>query len=251
MLIADDFGLGRKHDKVILDLLDDGRIDGTSVMIDGEIAPDDIERLRRTRENGASVGLHLNLTHAFATTRGYMPLGRLLLLCLTGRTPGWAGAEFRRQAEAFIALFGSPPDYYDGHQHCHCLPGLAPLAAALPRGEGCWMRTPLPTRLSGLAMNMSAGGAKVALIAGFALLARFTFRKAGWTTNRDFSGFLRLDRPQAVARWLPELVLHAPQDCLTMVHPGSAQDPSQCAGHAPQSRAVEAEFLRQRRSVQS
>ena len=28
MLIADDFGLGRKHDKVILDLLEERRITG-------------------------------------------------------------------------------------------------------------------------------------------------------------------------------------------------------------------------------
>lgn len=246
MLIADDFGLGRQHDEVILDLLAERRISGTSVMIDGDIAPPDLERLRRLRQEGALVGLHLNLTHAFAGSARHAPLGDLLRLCLTGNPPGWAEQEFDRQAKAFVQAFGTVPDYYDGHQHCHCLPGLAAFAATLPRRETCWMRVPLPARLSGFVMNLRAGGPKVLSIALFAFLARRTFRRSGWATNRDFSGFLHLDRPESVARWLPRLLRDAPEDCLVMVHPGSAADPSQCDGHAPSARAEEAMLLRRR-----
>lgn len=244
MLIADDFGLGRRHDKVILDLLEERRIDGTSVMIDGEIAPEDRERLILVREKGALVGLHLNLTHGFSADAFHLPVGDLLRLCLTGRVTDRAKQEFRRQADAFQAIFGFLPDYYDGHQHCHCFPGLAAVAADLPRAGASWMRLPLPASLGGLVLNIRSGGLKVALIAGFALLARRTFRKAGWPMNRDFSGFLRLDRPEDVARWMPEL-LKAAGD-LMMVHPGAADDRSQCPGHAAQSRSVEADILRRR-----
>lgn len=244
MLIADDFGLGRRHDKVILDLLEERRIDGTSVMIDGGIDPADRERLRLARESGALVGLHLNLTHGFDAGTFHLPVGRLLRLCLAGRLPEQAAHEFRRQADAFRAAFGFLPDYYDGHQHCHCFPGLAALAADLPRAEGSWMRLPLPASLGGLVRNIRSGGPKVALIAGFALLARRTFRKADWAMNDDFSGFLRLDRPEDVARWMPELL--EASTGLMMVHPGAADDRSQCPGHAPQSRSVEADILRRR-----
>ncbi len=244
MLIADDFGLGRKHDKVILDLLEERRIDGTSVMIDGEIDPQDRERLCLLREKGTLVGLHLNLTHDFARGMFHMPVGALLRLCLTGRLPEQAKHEFARQADAFHAAFGFLPDYYDGHQHCHCFPGLAALAAALPRSKTGWMRLPLPATLAGLALNIRSGGPKVGLIAGLALLARRPFRKAGWPVNRDFSGFLKLDQPEEVARWMP--VLLAASADLMMVHPGAADDRSQCPGHAPQSRAVETDLLRRR-----
>lgn len=244
MLIADDFGLGRQHDKVILDLLEEQRIHGTSVMIDGEIDPQDRERLRLAREKGALVGLHLNLTHGFCAEALHLPVGELLWLCLTGRAPEQTKHEFRRQAEAFRDAFGFLPDYYDGHQHCHCFPGLAALAAELPRPDTGWMRLPLPATLRGLALNIRSGGPKVALIAGFALLARRSFRKAGWSVNSDFSGFLRLDKPEDVARWMPEL-LEASKG-LMMVHPGSADDRSQCPGHDSQSRSVEADILRRR-----
>lgn len=244
MLIADDFGLGRDHDRVILDLLSEGRIDGTSVMIDGAMTEDDLARLRHLREKGAQVGLHLNLTHAFPAMRAHAPLGRLLGLCLAGRAPDWAEAEFRRQAEVFRSLFGSLPDYYDGHQHCHVLPGLARFAAGLPRAGACWMRVPLPATPSGLVLNLRSGGPKVLLIAALARLARGVFEQEGWQANRDFSGFLRLEAPEAVSRWLPELLRRAPRDGLVMVHPGAAGDPGQCPGHDPRSREIEAAILR-------
>ncbi|MCR6501400.1 ChbG/HpnK family deacetylase [Shinella sp. CPCC 101442] len=243
MLIADDFGLGREHDKVILDLIEHHRLDGTSVMIDGDIAAADMDRLRLLRSRGARVGLHLNVTHDFSEKANHRSVGRLLLACFSGNLPDDIRGEFQRQAEKFQASFGFLPDYYDGHQHCHCLPGLDALAARLPHDAKTWIRVPLPATFAGLVLNLRAGGQKVLLIAALAALARRTFRKAGWATNRDFSGFLRLDRPDQVARWLTRLLAAAPTDGVTMVHPGSATDPVQCPGHVAESRRIEASIL--------
>lgn len=245
MLIADDFGLGRKHDRVILDLLEERRIDGTSVLIDGAIDLQDMQRLRVARKNGAMLGLHLNLTHDFSAEARHLPVGELLRLCISGRLPENLKREFQRQARAFEDAFGFLPDYYDGHQHCHCFPGLASITAELPRSDKSWMRVPLPTTPGGFVLNIRSGGPKVTLIAGLAFFARRIFRKAGWPTNSDFSGFLRLDKPDAVAHWMPRL-LKASRD-LMMVHPGAANDRNQCTGHAPQSRAIEADLLRRPR----
>lgn len=244
LLIADDFGLGRGHDRVILDLIEEGCIDGTSVMVDGEIAPADLERLRHLRAGGARVGLHLNLTHRFPASPVCYRIGQLMRLCLIGRMPPDVRPEFSRQADRFAALFATPPDHYDGHQHCHCLPGLSALAAALPQGEERRMRVPLPASLSGLVLNMRAGGAKVAVIAALAFHARRLFRSKGWRVNADFSGFLKLDDPGAVDLWLPRLLAEAGDSCLLMVHPGDAGDPAGCEGHATASRAREAAILR-------
>ncbi|MCP8894153.1 ChbG/HpnK family deacetylase [Shinella daejeonensis] len=243
MRIADDFGLGRLHDRVILDLLESGQIDGTSVMIDGAIDEADMKRLRALRQRGAQVGLHLNLTHGFTPETVRMPLGKLILAGLSDRIPADVQSQFQRQAEAFRVAFGSLPDYYDGHQHCHCLPGLATLAARLPRAPATWIRVPLPATPAGLWRNLRAGGPKVAFIAAFAFAARRRFRASGWPANTDFSGFLRLDRPEQVRRWLPRLLQSASKDCLVMVHPGSAHDAGQCPAHAPESRAIEASTL--------
>lgn len=243
MIIADDFGLGRFHDQKILDLLGGGRIDGTSVMVDGGISDKALRLLRELREQGALVGLHLNLTHDFGMSLPAMPLGALMRASLSGRLPPSCGADFLRQADRFVALFGSLPDFYDGHQHCHCLPGLSAHAAALPRAGQTWIRVPLPATVSGFWLDLRAGGWKVAMVAAFAIRARQTFRAAGFATNTDFSGFLRLNDPRAVAAWLPRILAAAGPDCLVMVHPGSAEDRAQCDGHDPESRRIEALIL--------
>lgn len=232
--IADDFGLGRGHDRVILNLLDQGALDGTSVMVDGAMAPVDLVALVGFRKAGVQVGLHLNLTEALGAAPVW-PLSRLLR-----GVPAEARAIFAAQFDRFTDLFGFAPDFIDGHQHCHILPGAPAMAASLPRAQGCWMRLPLP-RAPLLAMR--SGGAKVAVIMALARWARPVFAKAGWPMNDDFSGFLRLDDPESVERWLPHLLEKTQGSGVLMLHPGDGSDPATCPGHAPQCRAIEARIL--------
>lgn len=236
--IADDFGLGRNHDRVILSLIEAGRLNGTSVMVNDAINPADITQLRVLRDAGVQIGLHLNLTQAFSSGEPVWPLATLML-----QAPDGVDASFARQVQAFIALFGSPPDYYDGHQHCHCFSKIAPLVARLPHGPQTWVRVPLPAAWTGRWLNLRAGGAKGLVIMALAARARTIFVGAGLRVNRDFSGFLRLGDPASVRLWLPRLLSAAGPDCLMMLHPGDAGDLMQCAGHAPESRTVEAEIL--------
>ena len=239
MRIADDFGLGRKHDRVILSLMEARRLDATSVMVNDAIDAGDIARLKALRDAGAQVGLHLNLTQALPGHADAWPLSTLLRPRLPSRVRAAAAASFERQADEFVSLFGSLPDYYDGHQHCLCFPGIAPLVAQLPSGPETWIRVPLPASWSGRWRNLRAGGAKGLLIMALAARARRVFRRMGHEVNRDFSGFLRLDDPARVRHWLPRLLAAAGPDCLVMLHPGDADDEMQCAGHAPESRDCE------------
>ncbi|MEM5471345.1 ChbG/HpnK family deacetylase [Hoeflea sp. AS60] len=241
--IADDFGLGRKHDRVILSLIEAGRLDGTSVMVNHAIDAGDIARLRSLRAAGAEVGLHLNLTQALPGHEQVWPLSMLLRPVLNSRLLEAVGVSFDRQTHEFVTLFGSLPDYYDGHQHCHCFPRVAPLAARLQFGPKTWIRVPLPATWSGRWRNLRAGGVKGVLIMALAAQARSAFRRAEREMNTDFSGFLRLDDPANVRQWLPQLLSKASPDCLMMVHPGDASDEMQCEGHAPQSRDCETNIL--------
>lgn len=238
MRIADDFGLGRGHDRVILSLLEQGRLDGTSVMVNDAIDPGDLARLRALRAAGVQVGLHLNLTQPLPGIGRVWTLPRLM----RGRADG-ISATLAAQVQGFQALFGTLPDYYDGHQHCHILPAALPLIAGLPRGA--WVRVPLPATWGGRWLNLRAAGLKAAVIMAFAARARRIFTRAGLPVNLDFTGFLRLDQPDQLRRWLPRLLAQAGPDCLVMLHPGAEGDPMQCPGHAAKSRAIEAAILQE------
>lgn len=243
--IADDFGLGRKHDRVILSLMEAGRLDATSVMVNDAIDAGDIARLKALRVAGAQVGLHLNLTQPLPGLTEAWPLQTLLWPWLSAGLRAAVAASLRRQVDDFTTMFGSLPDHYDGHQHCHCFPCVAPLAAQLPSGPETWFRVPLPASWPGRWRNLRAGGPKGLLIMALAARARKVFRRSGHGVNRDFSGFLHLDDPASVRHWLPRLLAAAGPDCLMMLHPGDAGDEMQCAGHAPESRDCETNILLQ------
>jgi predicted glycoside hydrolase/deacetylase ChbG (UPF0249 family) len=243
MRIADDFGLGCRHDRVILSLLEAGKLDGTSVMTGGAMKPEDIALLRTLRTAGAKVGLHLNLTQAISGNGPIWSLANLMRPWLNERTLDEINTSLSRQVGAFVDLFGSLPDYYDGHQHCHCFPAIVPLVTRLPCKAETWIRAPLPATWAGRWLNVRAGGVKVVVIMALAARARSAFTKAGLKTNRDFSGFLHLNDPSSVQRWLPSLLFQAKTDCLIMLHPGDDTDKVQCAGHASRSRAIEARIL--------
>jgi len=243
MRIADDFGLGRGHDQVILSLLETGTLDGTSVMTGDAMRPEDVARLRTLRAHGAKVGLHLNLTQVIPGNHTVWPLSALMRPRLNAPMLDEINASLSRQVDAFVDLFGSLPDYYDGHQHCHCFPAIVPLVTRLPYKTETWVRAPLPATWAGRWLNVRAGGVKVLVIMAFAARARSAFIKAGLKTNRDFSGFLRLNNPSSVQRWLPRLLFQAKPDCLIMLHPGDDTDQMQCAGHASGSRTIEARIL--------
>ena len=245
ILIADDFGLGRLHDEAILRLLAAGRLHGTSVMVGGAVAPDHVAQLRALRSAGrAQVGLHLNLTQAMPGQPATQPIGALLRAALTGGLDkARIARNFAGQMAAFERLMGFAPDFIDGHQHCHVIPGIAPLAAALPHGPQVWARIPAPATAGGVWRNLRAGGVKTLLVVAMAMAARRAYRRAGWRLSADFSGFLRLDQPARAGLWLTRLIAAAGPRCVVMVHPGDAADPVQTPGHDPQTRNLETELL--------
>lgn len=131
---ADDFGLAPGVSEAISDLIRQGRLSATSCMSGCAAWPSHAALLREAvTTHPADVGLHLTLTgqrpllplRRLAPRGGFLPLGRLLALSLAGAFPrDEFRGELRAQLDAFEEHWGAPPDYVDGHQHVHLLPGV-------------------------------------------------------------------------------------------------------------------------------
>ena len=136
---------------------------------------------------------------------------------------------------------GSAPDFIDGHQHVHQLPGvrdalLAEWQARYAGQAAPWARSTSPA--PGQWRNSKA--LVIALLGGW--MATHRWRRAGVTLNRGFAGvygFDALDVQQYGAHmqgWLAQ----AQGGGLVMCHPASAEVPGDAIGR---QRPVECAYL--------
>jgi predicted glycoside hydrolase/deacetylase ChbG (UPF0249 family) len=134
VLCADDYGMSDGVSAGIEELVALGRLSATSAMTSLPAWRRCGPRLRQlVAEHPIDVGLHLTLTDQ-------RPLTRAISLADDGRLhSGWRlmGSAFAHtllldevrdemcaQLDAFEDVWGAPPDYIDGHQHVHLLPGV-------------------------------------------------------------------------------------------------------------------------------
>jgi predicted glycoside hydrolase/deacetylase ChbG (UPF0249 family) len=104
--------------------------------------------LRRWGDQGIDIGLHFDLTQ-FPLRQSPSGLSRIIAASLTGRLArDQVGPEFCAQLDAFEAALGRVPDFVDGHQHVHQLPGVADIVVAelARRGIRPWLRCSRPQR---------------------------------------------------------------------------------------------------------
>lgn len=251
VLCADDFGISDAVSTGILALLREGRLSATSVMVNGLGTAGPLAALRALP--GIGVGLHLNLTAAaplgpmprLAPEGTLPPLPRLIRTALAGRLPGGEiRAEIARQLDAFTQAFGRAPDFVDGHQHVHALPGVR---AALLDGlagrslsRDFWLRDPAD-RLSAIRARPVAGKAlTVALLAaGF---GREAIRR-GFTCNKGFSGFTTFHEGAALPDTFEHVFEALGPHPVVMCHPGGIDDDLHRLDPVTQSRPLEAAYL--------
>ncbi len=139
LLCADDFGLTTGIDQAISGLVHAGRLGAFACLTNGPAWPQDgglVAGLRadpgHPSQAPAQAGLHFNLTDgrplspALARLWPQLPsLPRLLIDAHLGRLPLAAvAAELAAQWAAFESVSGCTPDFIDGHQHVHHLPGV-------------------------------------------------------------------------------------------------------------------------------
>ncbi|WP_128561461.1 ChbG/HpnK family deacetylase [Methylobacterium crusticola] len=198
VLCADDYGLSPGVSRGILALARAGRVSATGAMTNipaFRVAAPPLRELA----GRIGTGLHLTLTAGeaigpmprLAPAGRLPPLGRLMRAAFAGGLDrGEVRDEVERQLDAFVAAMGRPPDFVDGHQHVHVLPGVrGPLLAALA-GRGwrgrLWLRDPGERPA---AIRARAFAAKAGLVAALGLGFRRAAAGAGFATNRGFSGF--------------------------------------------------------------
>jgi len=128
---ADDFGHSRALSRTVVGLAQRGRLTAVSCLSSGLAWRESAPMLRCLPDN-ILCGLHFNLTlhsPSSADLRRCWPqlpaLPALLLRAAARVLPLEAiAAEWRAQWEAFVQSTGRAPDFIDGHQHVHHLPGV-------------------------------------------------------------------------------------------------------------------------------
>lgn len=235
-LIADDYGLAPGVSAGILDLLDRGRLTGTSCMTGFVEWPDAAARIKPLCGRVA-VGLHLTLTDQPAITgrsslapEGRLPpLRSLALPVLSGKIDERdVHAELDTQYSRFVEALGRKPDFIDGHQHVHFLPTVRKwLRGRL--GEGAER----PALRGAPALGHAAAAPKVAAIAALATGFNGSMRRAGFTLFEPLTGIYDWRQPDRFAPVLQAAVDALPERGLFMCHPGHvdetlrARDPMQ------------------------
>ena len=134
-LCADDYGMAPGVNRAIRQLIATGRLNATSVMTVGPaITRAETDALKNTIADAprCALGLHVTLTAPFRPlTTGFRPLDGGVFLPLSGMLcratarrldAQMIETEIAAQIAAFVALFGRPPDYLDGHQHVQLFP---------------------------------------------------------------------------------------------------------------------------------
>nr|HET7858357.1 ChbG/HpnK family deacetylase [Caldimonas sp.] len=128
---ADDVGLVDGIAETVAALAAARRLNAASCVTTGS-AWRSAAAVLRTAPAPLALGLHFNLSEGAPLTRElrtrwpeFPRLGSLLAGAALGALPLAAiAAEFRAQADAFADALGRAPEFVDGHQHVHALPGV-------------------------------------------------------------------------------------------------------------------------------
>ena len=227
---ADDYGLTDAASRSILALGAAGAITATSCAVDGPAVEAHLQALKALRP-GLAVGLHLNLTENphFA---GCQPLSHWILATWLRRRPQLDSlqVELRRQLDRFETLFGSPPDFVDGHEHVHQFPVLRDLLLdeiQARYGNTVRVRSTWPSHFRG------AKAALIALLGARSVRAGLLAR--GLRSNRDFAGVYDLKATRGYAQRMDEWLRTLNDGGLLMCHPewpGATADPARAQEHA-------------------
>ena len=241
ILCADDYALHPTVDEAVVQLTLAGRLSATSCMTTSPRWTEAAPRLQPLRGR-LSVGLHFNLTESHGGVAAAQPLGSIIRQAYTG---AWTTEAMRamwvQQLDAFEAALGTAPDFIDGHQHVHQLPGfcdamLHVLQQRYQPHEMPWVRSTAPIGT----LWRSPKAAIIALLGGWQTTRRL--RKEGVLINQGFGGVYGFDAATPasygaqMAQWLPQVQAGS----LLMCHPATQAVVGDAIG---QQRPVEFSYL--------
>lgn len=240
-ICVDDFGLDAAVNDGALRLLALGRVSALACLSTAPAWAEAARRLKAEAAGRADAGLHLNLSEAFAPAQWRRRLGPLIASAYTVGLPMRAlRREIATQLDAFEQALDRAPDFVDGHQHVHQLPGVREvLVEELLRrypGHRPWLRDTAPPR------DCRATGFKHRLVAalGAGRLSRLA-RDLGFAQNRGMLGVYDFGgSAQAYAERLEDWCEDLPDGGLLICHAATQARPDDPIGAA---RAREFEVL--------
>lgn len=252
-LCADDYGMTRGVSAAIRDLIAQGRINATSVMMPAAALTDDeVTALRKLKDDGrCAVGLHITLTAPFRPLTpsfqplrdgAFLPLAAMLATATARRLDAASlTREIDAQIAAFTAAFDAPPDFVDGHQHVQLFPQvrdafLHSVATHAPRAfvRQCGRTIALPARLrdrKGLLLDI------------LSVAFRRRAARLGVATNRGFAGTYDFATTADAASLFPRFLEGLPDNSIVMCHPGHVDDDLRQLDPLTDPRAREYDYL--------
>lgn len=254
ILTADDYAMTPAVSRGILTLLDAGRISATGAMTNRPSWPEAARELRAF-EGKADLGVHINLTCGAPLTAaaagivaggGLPKLGPLLARALAGLLPLDAiEVEIEAQLSAFEDAMGRMPDFIDGHQHVHAMPGVrrafaAVLAQRYPSAKP-YVRDAADS--FGAINARGRHARKAVIVAGLARPFGARLRELGFALNQGFSGFSAFDPQADYGADFASYLLAPGKAQLVMCHPGAVDDELRALDPATDSRPREVAYF--------
>lgn len=252
-LCADDYAMTPAVTRGILTLLEAERLSATGAMTNRphwQVAARELAVFH----GRVDLGVHLNLTCGAPLTAmprlapgGELPkLPVILRMGVLGRLPlDEIEAEIIAQIEAFAQATGHAPDFIDGHQHVHTLPGvrralLGALTRLFPDAKP-YIRDPADSVSAIRARKRHA--MKATLLAGLAAPFGKGMRAAGFATNAGFAGYSAFNPRDEYGADFARYLIAPGARHLVMCHPGFVDDELLRLDPATESRPLEVAYL--------
>ena len=189
-IIADDLGLHKSVNDGIIFLLREGKIDGASLMANGEAFDDAAKQILDVGLK--SIGVHLNLVEQRSVVSGGLmhKNHRLFflkyILRLVNKDYIWR--ELEAQVRKIIQA-GIKPSFINGNQHLHLLPGIMDMCIKLAT------KYDIPyIRIVSEPVNLSGGKffrkLQLLFLNFLSAAAKKKIRRAGLQCNDFFVGFI-------------------------------------------------------------
>jgi predicted glycoside hydrolase/deacetylase ChbG (UPF0249 family) len=154
-------------------------------------------------------------------------------------------AEIRAQLDAVADVAGFPPDFVDGHQHVHGLPGirdwlLEELKSRKLRRD-FWIRDSADHVSRILARRLEAR--KALIVAGLTNGLAKAAQRSGFAANAGFAGFSAFDATRDYAADFATYLKAPGENHLVMCHPGYPDEELRAVEPVVESREVELRFF--------
>jgi chitin disaccharide deacetylase len=219
LLCADDYALHPAVDEAVVALARQGRLSATSCMTTSPRWADAARLLQAVP--ALARGLHLNMTEGHG--QAAPTLNAVLLGAYARRlSPARVRTQVRQQLDDFEQALGGPPDFIDGHQHVHQLPGVREvLLAELAMRYGA----AAPSVRATVPATWRWGVGKAGVLA---LLGGWRFRRQlaaqGLPHNPGFAGVYGFDAatPAEYGRHMDRWLAGSRDGTLMMCHPANA-----------------------------